>query len=209
MAQHISDDVLARLNVSRESFAQIETYVELLLTWQSKINLIGPSTIEDLWRRHVLDSLQLLPLMKSKTEAVADLGSGAGVPGLILALGGNLRAELYESNSKKVAFLREAIRQTKANALVHQIRLETLEDHLPARIPQYVTARALAPLEKLLFWAEPLLKRGTVGLFHKGQDVDSEVNEATKVWKMGAIIRHASMTDSDGTILEVKEITRV
>jgi 16S rRNA (guanine527-N7)-methyltransferase len=209
MAQHISDDVLARLNVSRESFAQIETYVELLLTWQSKINLIGPSTIEDVWRRHVLDSLQLLPLMKRKTEAIADLGTGAGVPGLILALGGNLRAELYESNGKKVAFLREAIRQTKANALVHQIRLETLEDHLPARIPQYVTARALAPLEKLLLWAEPLLKRGTVGLFHKGQDVDSEVNEATKVWKMGAIIRHASMTDSDGTILEVKEITRV
>ena len=209
MAQHISDDVLARLNVSRESFAQIETYVELLLNWQSKINLIGPSTIEDVWRRHVLDSLQILPLMKSKTEAIADLGSGAGVPGLILALGGNLRAELYESNGKKVAFLREAIRQTKANAAVHQIRLETLEDHLPARIPQYVTARALAPLEKLLVWTEPLLKRGAIGLFHKGQDVDSEVNEATKVWKMGAIIRHASMTDSDGTILEVKEITRV
>jgi 16S rRNA (guanine527-N7)-methyltransferase len=209
MAQHISDDVLARLNVSRESFAQIETYVELLLTWQSKINLIGQSTVENIWRRHVLDALQLLPLMHSKTETVADLGSGAGIPGLILALGGNLRAELYESNGKKVAFLREAIRQTKVNAVVHQVRLETLERHLPARIPQYVTARALAPLEKLLFWAEPLLKQGAIGLFHKGQDVDSEVNEATKFWKMGAIIRHASMTDSDGTILEVKEITRV
>lgn len=209
MAHYISDDVLARLSVSRESFAQIETYVELLLTWQTRINLIGPSTVEDVWRRHVLDALQLLPLMHSKTEAVADLGSGAGIPGLILALGGNLRADLYESNGKKVAFLREAIRQTKANAAVHQIRLETLEDHLPAKIPQYVTARALAPLEKLLFWAEPLLKRGAIGLFHKGQDVDSEVNEATKFWKMGAINKHASMTDSDGTILEVKEITRV
>jgi 16S rRNA (guanine527-N7)-methyltransferase len=209
MAQHISDDVLGRLNVSRESFAQIETYVELLLTWQAKINLIGPSTIEDVWRRHVLDSLQLLPLMQGKPAAIADLGSGAGIPGLILALGGNLRADLYESSGKKVAFLREAIRQTKANAQVHQIRLETLEDHLPAKIPQYVTARALAPIEKLLFWAEPLLKRGAIGLFHKGQDVDSEVNEATKFWKIGAIIRHASMTDSDGTILEVKEITRV
>jgi 16S rRNA (guanine527-N7)-methyltransferase len=209
MAQYISDDVLARLNVSRESFAQIETYVELLLTWQSKINLIGPSTVENVWRRHVLDALQLLPLMHSKTEAVADLGSGAGIPGLILALGGNLRADLYESNGKKVAFMREAIRQTMVNAAVHQIRLETLEDHLPARIPQYVTARALAPLERLLFWAEPLLKRGAIGLFHKGQDVDSELIEATKFWKIGAIIRHASMTDSDGTILEVKEIARV
>jgi 16S rRNA (guanine527-N7)-methyltransferase len=197
------------LNVSRESFAQIETYVELLLTWQSKINLIGPSTVENVWRRHVLDALQLLPLMHSKTEAVADLGSGGGIPGLILALGGNLRADLYESNGKKVAFIREAIRQTMVNAAVHQIRLETLEDHLPARIPQYVTARALAPLERLLFWAEPLLKRGAIGLFHKGQDVDSELIEATKFWKIGAIIRHASMTDSDGTILEVKEIARV
>jgi len=209
MAQYISDDVLARLNVSRESFAQIETYVELLLIWQSKINLIGPSTVENVWRRHVLDSLQLLPLMRNKTEAIADLGSGAGIPGLILALGGNLRVDLYESNGKKVAFLREAIRQTKANVVVHQIRLETLEDQLPERIPDYVTARALAPLEKLLFWAEPLLKRGAIGLFHKGQDVDSELNEATKFWKIGAIIRHASMTDSDGTILEVKEIARV
>lgn len=80
---------------------------------------------------------------------------------------------------------------------------------MPERIPDYVTARALAPLDKLLAWAEPLLKRGAIGLFHKGQDVDSEINKATKFWKMGAIIRHASMTDSDGTILEVKEITRV
>lgn len=209
MAQYISDDVLARLNVSRESLLKIETYVDLLLTWQTKINLIGPSTVENVWRRHVLDGLQLLPLMQNNTEAVADLGSGAGIPGLILALGGDLKADLYESNGKKVAFLREAIRQTKANARVHQIRLETLEDHLPERIPDYVTARAVAPLEKLLLWAEPFLKRDAIGLFHKGQDVDSEVNKATKFWKMGAIIRHASMTDSDGTILEVKEITRV
>jgi 16S rRNA (guanine527-N7)-methyltransferase len=209
MAQYISDDVLARLNVSRESLLKIEAYVDLLLIWQTKINLIGPSTVETVWRRHVLDALQLLPLMHAETEAVADLGSGAGIPGLILALGGDLKADLYESNGKKVAFLREAIRQTKANAQVHQIRLETLEEHLPARMPDYVTARALAPLEKLLLWAEPLLKRGAIGLFHKGQDVDSEVNKATKFWKMGAIIRHASMTDSDGTILEVKEVTRV
>ena len=209
MTQHISEDVLARWNVSRESLARIETYVTLLLTWQARINLIGPSTVETVWQRHVMDALQLLPLMHPKTAAVADLGSGAGIPGLVLALGGNLKADLYESNGKKVAFLREAIRLTGATARVHQIRLESLEDHLPERLPDYVTARALAPLGKLLSWAEPLLKRGTIGLFHKGQDVDSEVNEATKFWKMGAIIKHASMTDSDGTILEVKEITRV
>jgi 16S rRNA (guanine527-N7)-methyltransferase len=209
MVQYISDEVLARLNVSRESLAKIEAYVALLLTWQSRINLIGPSTVETVWQRHILDALQLLALMHPKTEAVADLGSGAGIPGLALALGGNLRADLYESNGKKVAFMREAIRLTGATATVHQIRLENLEDHLPEKIPDYVTARALAPLGKLLSWAEPLLKRGAIGLFHKGQDVDSELNEATQLWKMGAIIRHASMTDSDGTVLEVKEISRV
>lgn len=205
---YISDDVRLRLGVSRESLARLETYVQLLLTWQAKINLIGPSTIEDIWKRHVLDGLQLLPLMDKKTEVIADLGSGAGIPGLILAIGGGFEAHLYESNGKKVAFLREAIRHTKANARVHQVRLETLPSHLPAILPQYVTARALAPLDKLLFWASPLLKKGAIGLFHKGQDVDSELMEATKSWKIGAI-KHPSMTDSKGTILEVKEIASV
>ena len=208
MGRYISDEVFQKLNVSRESLNRLETYVELLLTWQAKINLIGPSTIEDVWRRHVLDGLQLLPLMQNKAGIVADLGSGAGIPGLIVALGGDHQAYLYESNGKKVAFLREAIRQTKANAQVHQIRLEDLEDHLPAKLPNYVTARALAPLDRLLGWASPFLSRGAIGLFHKGQDVDSEVTEATKTWKIGAI-KHSSMTDSRACILEVEGAFRV
>jgi 16S rRNA (guanine527-N7)-methyltransferase len=108
-AQYISDDELARLNVSRESLFKIEAYVDLLLTWQAKINLIGPSTVETVWRRHVLDALQLLPLMHSKAEAVADL-AGAGIPGLVLALG-NLRADLTRQWQGRLS--REAIRQTK------------------------------------------------------------------------------------------------
>jgi 16S rRNA (guanine527-N7)-methyltransferase len=208
MARYVPDDVFQKLNVSRESLNRLETYVGLLLTWQAKINLIGPSTIEDVWQRHVLDGLQLLPLMQNKSGSVADLGSGAGIPGLVVALGGDFQTDLYESNGKKVAFLREAIRQTKANARVHQIRLEALEEHLPAKLPRYVTARALAPLDRLLGWASPFLKRGATGLFHKGQDVDSEVTEAIKTWKIGAI-KHSSMTDSRACILEVEGVTRV
>jgi 16S rRNA (guanine527-N7)-methyltransferase len=208
VATYLPEDVLQRLNVSRESLVKLETYVQLLLTWQAKINLIGPSTIEGVWKRHVLDGLQLLPLMAPKTEVIADLGSGAGIPGLILALGGNLKVHLYESNGKKVAFQREVIRQTRANAEVHQIRLETLESHLPTKLPQYVTARALAPLDRLLGWSSPFLTRGAIGLFHKGQDVDSELLEATKSWKIGAL-KHPSITDSMGCILEVKDIARV
>ena len=208
MARHIKDEVLQKLNVSRESLIRLETYVELLLAWQEKINLIGPSTVENVWGRHVLDGLQLLPYLQDRAGAVADLGSGAGIPGLMIALGGDLRVELYESNGKKVAFLREAIRQTKANAEVHQIRLETLEDHLPAKLPRYVTARALAPLGQLLNLAQPFLSRGASGFFHKGQDVDSELTEATKNWKIGAI-KHPSMTDSRACILEVEGVAGV
>jgi 16S rRNA (guanine527-N7)-methyltransferase len=208
MAGYIPEDVLQRLNVSRESLSRLETYVDLLLTWQAKINLIGPSTIEDVWQRHVVDGLQLIPLMPNTTSIVADLGSGAGVPGLVVALGGGFQTHLYESNGKKVAFLREVIRQTKANAAVFQIRLETLENHLPAKLPGYVTARALAPLPQLLGLAAPFLKRGATGLFHKGQDVDSELTEATKSWKIGAI-KHSSMTDSRACILEVEGVADV
>jgi 16S rRNA (guanine527-N7)-methyltransferase len=208
MQRHISDEVFQTLNVSRESLNRLETYVELLLAWQAKINLIGPSTVEDVWRRHVLDGLQLLPLMRKKPGIVADLGSGAGIPGLVVALGGSFQTHLYESNGKKVAFLREAIRLTKANAEVHQIRLEAVEDHLPAKLPQYVIARALAPLDQLLVLALPFLNRGATGLFHKGQDVDSEVAEATKTWKIGAT-KHPSMTDSRACILEVEGVVRV
>jgi 16S rRNA (guanine527-N7)-methyltransferase len=208
VATYLPEDVLRRLNVSRESLVKLETYVQLLLTWQAKINLIGPSTVEDVWKRHVLDGLQLLPLMTPKTEIIADLGSGAGIPGLILALGGNFKVHLYESNGKKVAFQREVIRQTRANAEVHQIRLETLETQLPVKLPQYVTARALAPLDRLIGWSSPFLTRGAVGLFHKGQDVDGELLEATKSWKIGAL-KHPSIIDSMGCILEVKDIARV
>jgi 16S rRNA (guanine527-N7)-methyltransferase len=209
MASRDLEECLPNFNVSRESRIRLETYVQLLLTWQAKINLIGPSTVDDIWRRHIADALQLKPLMPEPSPVVADLGSGAGIPGLVLALAYGLKVHLYESNGKKAAFLGEVIRRTKIDATVHQVRLETLEQHLPKTLPRYVTARALAPLAKLLLWSEPLLSRGAVGLFHKGQDVEREISEATKTWKIGALIRHPSLTDSNGTILEAKEISRV
>ena len=209
MAPQIIEECLLNFNVSRESFVLLEKYVQLLETWQAKINLIGPSTTENIWRRHVADALQLQALMRDGTSVIADLGSGAGIPGLVLALGYGLQAHLYESNGKKVAFLREVIRQTKIDATVYQVRLENLEQHIPKALPQYVTARALAPLTKLLEWSQPLLSRGVIGLFHKGLDVDRELTEATQVWKLGALVKHPSMTDSKGTILELKEISHV
>lgn len=200
---------LARIyNVSRESLAGIRAYVELLLTWQRRINLIGPATVESVWERHIHDSLQLLPLIPSGATSIAELGSGVGIPGLIVAIAGGLEAHLYDSNSKKSAFLREAIRQTGARAHVHTMRLEDLASQPDLPKAQCVLARALAPLPLLLDHAEPFLSAGAIGLFHKGQDVDLELTEATKYWKLLAT-KHPSAVDSRGVILEVKEAIRV
>lgn len=203
-----AEAILTRFNVSRESRDKIETYVKLLLTWQQRINLIGPATVASVWERHVCDSLQLLPLLPPATRSIAELGSGAGIPGLVLAMAAGVEAHLYESNGKKSAFLREAARQTGTRAQVHNVRLETLAAAPNLPQVQCVVARALAPLPLLLDYASPFLSRGAVGLFHKGQDVDAELTEATKYWRIGAS-KHASQCDSRGVILEIREATRV
>jgi 16S rRNA (guanine527-N7)-methyltransferase len=201
-------DVLECFDVSRESATQLDAYVSLLLTWQARINLIGASTRDDIWTRHIADALQLLPLLPQGTKVLADLGSGAGIPGLILAIARSLEAHLFESNLKKGAFLREAARRTGARAQVHSLRIEAAGP-LAARLKaQAVTARALAPLPKLLDYAAPFLENGAIGYFHKGQDVDAELTDATKSWKM-QVEKHPSMTDSRGVILVVKEAHRV
>ena len=200
--------VLDRFNVSRESRQKIETYVTLLLAWQQRINLIGPSTVASVWERHICDSLQLLPLLPPGTHCIAELGSGAGIPGLVLAIAADLDAHLYESNGKKAAFLREAARQTGTRAVVHHHRLETLKGQKVVPDVQCVVARALAPLPLLLEYAEPFISQGAIGLFHKGQDVDAELTQATKCWRMEAM-KHASQCDSRGVILEIREATRV
>jgi 16S rRNA (guanine527-N7)-methyltransferase len=197
-----------RYNVSRESLDRLERYVELLLTWQKRINLIGPATVQSIWERHILDSLQVLPLMPKSCSVIAELGSGAGIPGLVLAIAGDVEVHLYESNGKKSAFLREAIRHIGANATVHTVRLETLRTEKAVPKVDCVVARALAPLPLLLEYAEPFLSSGAVGLFHKGQDVDLELTQATKYWRLHAA-KHKSCCDSRGVILEIREAIRV
>lgn len=201
-------EIFEQFDVSRETRTRIETYVDLLLSWQRRINLIGPATAGVIWQRHIADSLQLLPLMPPGTKTIAELGSGAGIPGLVLALAAGLEAHLYESNGKKAAFLREAARRTGTRATVHMVRLETLRNTPSLPNVQCVVARALAPLPLLLDYAEPFLSRGAVGLFHKGQDVDAELTEAAKCWKI-EYKKHPSRCDPRGVILEIDEALRV
>ncbi len=201
-------DQLSRFNVSRESLDRLEIYVRLLLEWQKHINLIAPSTIGVVWQRHVIDSLQLLPYLPQGTTAIADLGSGAGLPALILAATQPATVHMYEANAKKAAFLSEALRQMKCAGVVHRERLEPQK--APAEMPkvQVVTARAFAPLPLLLNLASPFLQAGAIGLFHKGQDIDTELNEAARTWQITSE-SHTSVTDPLAVILAVKEITHV
>lgn len=208
MAQPSPRDLLGQFNVSRESLARLESYVSLLLAWQQRINLIGPSTVDQVWLRHIGDALQLLPLMQPGIRSIADLGSGAGIPGLVVAIVTGFHVHLYESNGKKTAFLREAIRHTSAPATVHQIRIEHLRDNPDRPKADLVLARALAPLVSLLEYAAPFLEAGATGLFHKGRDIDAELTAATKCWNL-IYSTHPSVIDSNGVILEVKEAIRV
>lgn len=182
------DCALALTPVSRETAARLDRFVELLSEWRQRINLIGPSTEPKVWTRHIADSLQLLALAPDARIWV-DLGSGAGFPGLALACAlaeiPGARVHLVESNKKKAAFLREAVRVTGAPASVHAVRIEDFVGRFAEPV-DVVTARALAPLTDLLAAARPLLKKGAKALFPKGQDVGAELTEAAKYWNIQA-----------------------
>ena len=200
--------LLAPYNVSRESQQGLQLYVEILEHWQKSINLVGPSTLNTIWTRHIVDCLQLLPLIGRGPQRIADLGAGAGLPGIVLAIAGGHTVHLYESNGKKAAFLREAVRKTSCPAVVHQTRIEELASAPDVPAVDFVVSRAFAPLPRLLDYARPFLEQGARALFHKGQDVDVELTEATKYWKMN-YNRHPSVTESGAVILEILEARRV
>ncbi len=196
------DEVLAR--VSRETGARLDTYVAELARWQTVKNLVGPSTLSEIWARHVDDCLQIVDLAPDGARRWLDLGSGAGLPGLIVAIAGpqGTQVDLVESNGRKCAFLRAAARATGAPVRVHQARLESVIPGLSGKV-DVVTARALAPLKDLIAWCDPLWRSGTVGLFMKGQDVESELTEASKSWMIQYDLI-PSRSDPKGRIVRVR-----
>lgn len=194
--------------VSRETLRRLELFVELLLLWQQRQNLIGPSTIPTIWTRHVADSLQLLDHAPADAKIWADFGSGGGFPGIPIACAlaekPSALVHLVESNTKKAAFLREAVRVTGAPAKVHLMRAENCGDSFGDKV-DVVSARALAPLKTLCDQAFPLIARGALGLFPKGQDVDVELTEAAKYWTIEAS-KVPSKTSPEGCIVRVRSL---
>jgi len=200
---------LALTPVSHETERRLELYLSLLLEWQAKTNLVAPSTLPQLWTRHVSDSLQLMALAPS-AKIWVDLGSGGGFPGVVLAcvLAGvpGAAVHLIERNGKKAAFLREAIRVTASPGIVHPADIGETVERFGDGI-DCVTARALAPLHQLIGFAEPLVSKGAKALFLKGQDVEAELTEATKYWNIHPHL-HSSRSGGQGWIVELDRIER-
>lgn len=192
----------AKFGVSRETLDNLEIYAAHLRKWNPAINLVSNSTLEDLWSRHLADSAQMFSLIPAAARVLVDLGSGAGFPGLVLAILGVPEVHLVESDVRKAAFLREVARVTRASVTVHPVRIE-VADTPPADI---VSARALADLTLLLPWAHGLLKSGGACLFPKGRTAEDELTAVKDSWNM-RVERFPSQTDPAGTILRITELS--
>jgi 16S rRNA (guanine527-N7)-methyltransferase len=196
-----AEEACRRLGVSRETQERLEAYVALLLEWQGRMNLIGPSTMDDIWERHIVDCAQLARLVPAQCRRLVDLGSGAGLPGIVLAILGVQGVELVESDQKKAAFLRAASGAAGVDPVLHNCRAEAL----PAEQADVVTARAVAPLERLLPMAARFMGEGSIAILPKGQAVDRELKAVAHHWHLW-YTRHASMTDTRGCLLVIDRL---
>ena len=196
----------ALFSATDAQLADLTRFQTLLAEWNEVMNLVGPLTIATYWTRHALDSAQLIPLAP---EAItwADLGAGAGLPGVVLAIllkgRAGAKVHLVESMTKRCRFLEVVAKDLDLPVQIHNARAEDLKLQV-----EIVTARACAPMTKLLGFAEPYLRSGAVGLFLKGQDVESELAEARKAWMFDADLR-TSQSDPRGRIVQVKRLSRV
>ena len=194
----------ARFGVSAEICDKLKTYEALLKRWQKTINLVAPSTLDDIWHRHFADSAQLWPLAPQGARTWLDLGSGAGFPGLVLAILASETAAsrhiLVESDSRKAAFLREVARETGAAVDILCMRIENPETHAKVGVADCVTARALAPLSRLVEIAAPFFGSSTQGLFLKGRDVAAEIESAAQDWQF-AFELIPSVTEEGGRVV--------
>lgn len=201
-------EVARQFDVSRETLSRLETYAALLQQWQTIKNLVAPGTLDVLWQRHIADSLQLVALAPD-AKAWLDLGSGAGFPGMVVAIAladvPGVKVHLVESNARKCAFLGEVARKTRAPVEIHGDRIELLVEKRRIESVDVVTARALAPLAKLLGFAHPFMSACTRCLFLKGRDVDREIEEARRHWQFDVRLV-PSRTDAEGRVVVLSSV---
>ena len=192
------ESIAAMLDVSRETMRMLETYVALVETWQQRVNLVSPASLPDIWMRHIWDSAQLALHISDAAPRLVDVGSGAGFPGIVLAILTDAECHLVESDQKKAIFLSTVIRKCGLTARVHNQRVESL----PCLEASIITARALAPLDRLLPLLATQLRPGTRCLFLKGAQAESELaalgNPANLAWRL-----HPSLTNPDSSVIDL------
>lgn len=196
--------------VSRETVERLELYARLLKQWQKAVNLVAPTTLDHIWHRHFADSAQLLRLAPPDARTWADLGSGAGFPGLVVAIMGagprrDCKITLVESDQRKAAFLREAARRTATPVHILSTRIESRETQQSVGCVDVLSARALAPLPRLLALAAPMFGSSTLGLFLKGQDIEGEISAARQAWDFDAELT-PSLTAEGAFVARVRRI---
>ncbi len=196
-------ELAARLDVSRETIARLEAYAALLTKWQKTLNLVSDRSMTHLWCRHMLDSAQLSQYLPKPTGRLLDLGSGGGFPGLVLAVMGVSGVHLVEADQRKCVFLREVARSLELSVTVHDCRIEELD----LAAPDVITARALAPLPKLLDMAYRFIEPSTCCMFLKGAQLHGELKAAEARWRFKSR-RLASLSDPRGSILMLSEVVR-
>lgn len=191
------------VDVSRETLDKLEQYHALLVKYQKAVNLVGPSTLPEAWKRHFLDSAQLLDHLDDMPKSWIDFGSGAGFPGMVLAIMGVENMTMVESDQRKSLFIKNVSRETKTPVTVLTQRIEKVD----AQPVDVISARALASLGKLLDFAEPFLKPDTICLFPKGQDVDIELDEASKSWHFD-VYKQPSKVADNSWIVRLQNVCR-
>jgi 16S rRNA (guanine527-N7)-methyltransferase len=198
------------IDVSRETQERLDRFAELFQKWAAKINLVAASTVEQLWTRHIIDSLQIRNIVPGTGKWI-DLGSGGGFPGVITAITLAEKQQgwidLVESNNKKSSFLRMALAETGGRGSVHPIRIEDAQKSLPA--PDFISARALADLDMLFEFTHPWAQANSQLrlIFHKGRDYQAEIDKARGRWDFD-LIKHQSVVEADSVILEIASLTR-
>ena len=192
------EEICAYLNVSRETAAKLEIYVKLLEKWQQSINLVSSKTLPYIWQRHILDCAQLTGHLSTSSGRIMDIGAGAGLPGLVLAILTECEVHLVESDTKKVAFMHTVLAETDVQATIHHARIEELP-HLQVDV---ITARALAPLSKLVQLTQIQDHPGLSYLFLKGKEVNQELTELSTSSKLTAV-SYPSITDRDASIIHL------
>lgn len=201
----IFEEFQKRFDVSRETFEKLATYHTLLLKWQKAINLVSPSTLEHAWERHFADSAQLAAFISPGAATLADIGSGAGFPGLVLAaMRPDLEVHLVESDGRKCEFLKTVSRETNLRATVHNMRIEAATPHIA---PDIMTARALAPLEKLLEYCAPWAAQNAAlhMLFLKGSGATAEIEQARRTYSFDCEEKPDAF-DPDARVLSLKNL---